>query len=785
MSTPTLERDHVVDRLRENEVLLPRFDELADPTRIPGRVRDALAAIDPDAPHPLNLFRVHWHNDTSRRGFAPVPEHVVLTRELTGVDAPIVVALGDRFPMIGAHKVLAAYGCLVPRLVAGEFDPTTQRAIWPSTGNYCRGGVAISQLLGCRGVAVLPEGMSQERFDWLARWVVDPEDVIRTPGTESNVKEIYDQCHELELDDGERDPQPVLGVREPHRPLPGDRRGARRVFESPTRNRPRSAAPLVRLCDRLGRNDRRRRLPEGAARLAGRRGRGRRVPDDARERLRRAQHPGDRRQAHPADPQRDEHRRRGGGLGSRDRPRRPALRQRRRPRAPAAQARRRGACSTRCPRSGFRASATSSPRSRSRSSSDLGAERRRSSRWRPTARRCTTASAASPRRGTSPTGSTRSAPSEIFGEHLLGAATDLLRELTYEERTRIFNLGLLHLGRAAGRSARRRSRRADGRRSGRRSARSAADWDELIGEVNERTGVLERCEGRRRRRSSVPAAARRCRPTSRTRSAARTPEGRRRPRPAAHARPERRRTWPRMATSPSPFVRFRRLLHPTGSGCAGGLSDDELRALDRAARRADRRASTDTGFRTTPFARADELSDALGFSARGGVWIKDETGGVVGLAQGAAPLRRAAAARGGRAARLDRRSSSPRRSRSRAAATPRSPPAVVAAAASRRLRCSCRRTPSRLCSSASARSARGSPSASGTPASLGDPTVARLRHAIADGALPFTCQGDLNGLAIEGGHTLGWELAASRRRARPHRRPGRRRCTRERRRGRA
>jgi cysteine synthase len=201
MTAPTLECDHVVDRLRENHVLLPTFAELADPVRIPARVREALAAVDPDAPHPLNLFRVHWHNDASRRGFTAVPEHVVLPRELTGVDARIVVALGDRFPMIAAHKVLAAYGCLAPRLAGGEFDPTVHRAVWPSTGNYCRGGVAISRLLGCRGVAVLPEGMSRERFDWLARWVAAPEDVIRTPGVESNVKEIYDRCHELELDD--------------------------------------------------------------------------------------------------------------------------------------------------------------------------------------------------------------------------------------------------------------------------------------------------------------------------------------------------------------------------------------------------------------------------------------------------------------------------------------------------------------------------------------------------------------------------------------------------------
>jgi cysteine synthase len=116
------------------------------------------------------------------------------------VEARIVVALGDRFPMIRAHKVLAAYGCLAPRVVTGGFDPTRQRAVWPSTGNYCRGGVAISRLMGCRGVAVLPEGMSRERFAWLERWVSDPEDIIRTPGTESNVKEIYDECKVLATD---------------------------------------------------------------------------------------------------------------------------------------------------------------------------------------------------------------------------------------------------------------------------------------------------------------------------------------------------------------------------------------------------------------------------------------------------------------------------------------------------------------------------------------------------------------------------------------------------------
>jgi cysteine synthase len=96
--------------------------------------------------------------------------------------------------------VLAAYACLVPRLVSGQFDPASDRAVWPSTGNYCRGGVAISRILGCRGVAVLPAGMSRERFDWLQKWVTNSNDVIRTPGTESNVKEIYDECRELSQD---------------------------------------------------------------------------------------------------------------------------------------------------------------------------------------------------------------------------------------------------------------------------------------------------------------------------------------------------------------------------------------------------------------------------------------------------------------------------------------------------------------------------------------------------------------------------------------------------------
>lgn len=196
---------HAVKRFRDARIVLPTFAELADPTKIGPAVRKAVSGVNPDEPHALNLFRVHWYNDVSRKALRPLPDSIVLPKSLTGVEAPIVIALGDRFPMIAAHKVLAAYGCLAPRIITGQFDPTVHRAVWPSTGNYARGGVAISRIMGCHGVAVLPEGMSRERFVWLEQWVADPADIIRTPGTESNVKEIYDKCAELE-----RDPSTII-----------------------------------------------------------------------------------------------------------------------------------------------------------------------------------------------------------------------------------------------------------------------------------------------------------------------------------------------------------------------------------------------------------------------------------------------------------------------------------------------------------------------------------------------------------------------------------------------
>ncbi|MGD9705014.1 MAG: pyridoxal-phosphate dependent enzyme [Acidimicrobiia bacterium] len=186
-----------IERFREQGIVLPTFSQLADPSTIDPAIT---AGVDKNAPDARNLFRVHWFNDLDGNK-VDVPDHIVLPKELTGIDSPVIVVFGDRFPMITAHKVLAAYACLAPRVITGQFDPTRHRAIWPSTGNYARGGIAISRIMASRGVAILPAGMSQERFDWLDRWCADPaEDVIRTAGTESNVKEIYDACNELAKD---------------------------------------------------------------------------------------------------------------------------------------------------------------------------------------------------------------------------------------------------------------------------------------------------------------------------------------------------------------------------------------------------------------------------------------------------------------------------------------------------------------------------------------------------------------------------------------------------------
>ncbi len=183
-----------VRRMREQNIIIPTFAQMRNPGLVSPDIKNELGKIGLWDVNPRNLFRITWKNEpvASGGGYKNV-NYLELPSSLTGTPARIVVMVGKWFPT-GAHKVGAAFGCLVPRLVTGQFDPSAQKAVWPSTGNYCRGGAYDSALMGCQSIAILPEGMSRERFEWLSRIAGE---VIATPGSESNVKEIFDKCWEL------------------------------------------------------------------------------------------------------------------------------------------------------------------------------------------------------------------------------------------------------------------------------------------------------------------------------------------------------------------------------------------------------------------------------------------------------------------------------------------------------------------------------------------------------------------------------------------------------------
>ncbi len=183
-----------IQKAKENNIIIPTFAMMRNPELIPEKIKEKLGEVGLWDIDPVNLFRISWKNEPKAEGGKFGGSNFIeLPKALTGVDARIICMVGKYFPT-GCHKVGASFGCLVPRLVTGQFDASTEKAVWPSTGNYCRGGAFNSKLLAVDSVAILPEGMSKERFDWLKTIAGE---IIATPGTESNVKEIFDKVHEL------------------------------------------------------------------------------------------------------------------------------------------------------------------------------------------------------------------------------------------------------------------------------------------------------------------------------------------------------------------------------------------------------------------------------------------------------------------------------------------------------------------------------------------------------------------------------------------------------------
>jgi threonine synthase len=209
---------------------------------------------------------------------------------------------------------------------------------------------------------------------------------------------------------------------------------------------------------------------------------------------------------------------------------------------------------------------------------------------------------------------------------------------------------------------------------------------------------------------------------------------------------------------PSPFVRYRRLFHSWHLAARKGMADDDyvdlVRTLDKEIAGVDGH-----GFEVTPLRRGDELSNGLGFAPDGGVWVKDETGNVsgshkarhmMGLLIHLTVVERLGLAPGSESPELAIASCG-----NAALAA-----AVVARAGSRPLRVFVptwgdQAVIDRL--RALEANVTVVPRQEGV---AGDPTYLALQRAIAGGALPFTCQGNENGLVIEGGLTLGYELAS-------------------------
>jgi cysteine synthase len=188
-------------------VLFPTFEELLHPDTVDAAIRERAAMVRVDAPlDPINLFNINWQRPPSpgERGAGGEGEksqtnYFVMPHALTGVDAEIVVMVAKDFPT-GSHKVGPAYSVMAEKFVSGEIEPGKHTLVFPSTGNYGIGGSWVGPRAGFRSLVILPAGMSRERFEKIEGYGAT---YTKTYGSESNVKEIYDECNRLTREHGD------------------------------------------------------------------------------------------------------------------------------------------------------------------------------------------------------------------------------------------------------------------------------------------------------------------------------------------------------------------------------------------------------------------------------------------------------------------------------------------------------------------------------------------------------------------------------------------------------
>ena len=169
-----------------NVVPGPTYAEMRDPLLLPSELRAAAQAALGDELNPLNLFNINWKNTDAS------VEKIVLPRALTGVDANIVVLSGRNYPS-GSMKVGPAYVTLAEAEALHGLRPGDKAVIGPSTGNFGIGTAYISRLKGYRAIVVMPDNMSDERYERIRQY---GGDLDLTPGTESDVILTLERTHD-------------------------------------------------------------------------------------------------------------------------------------------------------------------------------------------------------------------------------------------------------------------------------------------------------------------------------------------------------------------------------------------------------------------------------------------------------------------------------------------------------------------------------------------------------------------------------------------------------------
>lgn len=163
----------------------PTYAEMRNPLLLADDLRTAANQARSDELNPLNLYNINWKNTSDE------PEKIILPKELTGVQANIIVLSGRTFPS-GSMKVGPAYATLAENEALHHLRPGDRTVIGPSTGNFGIGTAYVSQLKGYQAIVVMPDNMSAERYERIRKY---KGELDLTPGTESDVILTLERTH--------------------------------------------------------------------------------------------------------------------------------------------------------------------------------------------------------------------------------------------------------------------------------------------------------------------------------------------------------------------------------------------------------------------------------------------------------------------------------------------------------------------------------------------------------------------------------------------------------------